>query len=785
MTGQRRMTITAAIASMLAALPLSALTATQGWTIPTAVAITAIAGIGWLLRQRRVPAVVIVAAQLVFLTLWVGVLVAADTAWLAIIPTSEWAGRLVEVAGEGFDGAQEYAAPVPVERGILMLLVGGVGLVAIAVDLIAVSLRRVPLAGPLLAANYAVVAGIFGGGITWIWFALPAVGFLMLLAAEGRNRVAAWGRSATPSGRHSGIPETASLTRSGRRAGAVALGAAVLVPTALPVLSEGLLDGGWGGGSGNGSGRTIRVDNPVVDLQRSLNLSENVPMLRYNTESDRRAYIRVATNDVFDGDEWTLSSRDVDPSQRVQPDTPLPLPTDISATEPEVVDYAFEVTDDYPWKGLPVPYPPYQIEIDGDYRYDAITLDVIPADGDARGTSYRVRSLDVDPDPQVLYDAPRAGGELDDMRALPDGVEEELQPYLDEAVGELTNPHEQAVALQSWFRSTGGFSYDTLVPESGTSSNELINFLEVRVGFCQQFALTMTIMARALDIPARVAVGFTPGDIQDDGSRVVGAHDAHAWPELYFEGSGWVPWEPTPAGARTLPPTWTQELEEDAEDDSTATNAPETDGALPDDGLDEGLLDPNLDAGGGGGLIDTPSQWPIIAGVAAGAAALLSLPWLVARGRRELRWRRAGSDPVAQAEAAWADLRDAVSDSALQWDPAATPRRIGRDVATATRFDDDSADSRGLLDHVVDRVERARYAPRVEPVDGLKGDAAQLRHAVLRSQPWHRRARAWLWPYGVSELITLASNRVVDGLDWLDTANHRLRERVTSRLPTR
>ena len=53
-------------------------------------------------------------------------------------------------------------------------------------------------------------------------------------------------------------------------------------------------------------------------------------------------------------------------------------------------------------------------------------------------------------------------------------------------------------------------------------------------------------MARSVGMPARVAVGFTPGLTQGDGSRVVLGRNAHAWPEVWFDGIGWVPFEPTP-----------------------------------------------------------------------------------------------------------------------------------------------------------------------------------------------------------------------------------------------
>lgn len=58
----------------------------------------------------------------------------------------------------------------------------------------------------------------------------------------------------------------------------------------------------------------------------------------------------------------------------------------------------------------------------------------------------------------------------------------------------------------------------------------------------------MVVMARSVEIPARLAVGYAMGRYDaEEGAYVVTALDAHAWPELYFPGYGWIPFEPTPA----------------------------------------------------------------------------------------------------------------------------------------------------------------------------------------------------------------------------------------------
>ncbi len=71
-------------------------------------------------------------------------------------------------------------------------------------------------------------------------------------------------------------------------------------------------------------------------------------------------------------------------------------------------------------------------------------------------------------------------------------------------------------------------------------------FLRIRRGYCEQFSATFAAMARSLGIPARVAIGFTPGELRDDGLYHVYDRHAHAWPEVWFDGFGWISFEPTP-----------------------------------------------------------------------------------------------------------------------------------------------------------------------------------------------------------------------------------------------
>jgi protein-glutamine gamma-glutamyltransferase len=130
-----------------------------------------------------------------------------------------------------------------------------------------------------------------------------------------------------------------------------------------------------------------------------------------------------------------------------------------------------------------------------------------------------------------------------------------LQPYAqlyDRAravAGQTQSPYAAAVALERWFRVTGGFTYSE-EPGPTPGLPPLVGFVvDTRTGYCQHFAGAMALMLRLLGIPARVAAGFVPGHYHD-GTWTVTDHDAHTWVEVWFPRYGWLAFDPTPGRGR-------------------------------------------------------------------------------------------------------------------------------------------------------------------------------------------------------------------------------------------
>ncbi len=115
-------------------------------------------------------------------------------------------------------------------------------------------------------------------------------------------------------------------------------------------------------------------------------------------------------------------------------------------------------------------------------------------------------------------------------------------------------PYAYVEAVKRYLDS-GRYVYSLNPPRSGYP---IVTFLfDHRAGYCQQFAGAMALLLRMGGVPARVAVGFTPGTYDGNThSWAVTDLDAHAWVEAWFPSYGWVRFDPTPvapAGQPLLP----------------------------------------------------------------------------------------------------------------------------------------------------------------------------------------------------------------------------------------
>ena len=125
-----------------------------------------------------------------------------------------------------------------------------------------------------------------------------------------------------------------------------------------------------------------------------------------------------------------------------------------------------------------------------------------------------------------------------------------LATYAARITRDATSPYERALAIEHAVEHSRKLSARAT---SGSAFWRIEQFLfgapgtpGARVGTSEQFATSFALLARNAGLPTRIVVGFRPGEPEDDGTMVVRGSDALAWPEVYFNRLGWVPFSPTP-----------------------------------------------------------------------------------------------------------------------------------------------------------------------------------------------------------------------------------------------
>ncbi|QCB93899.1 DUF3488 and transglutaminase-like domain-containing protein [Cellulomonas shaoxiangyii] len=651
--------------------------------------------------------------------------------------------RAWALAREGVAVVNDSFVPMPdVRPGEMLVVVGAIG-VLLLVDLAVLGLRVPAVAGLALLALWvpAIVLGFPAGAAPVFW---TGVVYLALLAF-----------GAAPQHAHAGRRRRIATTGAG--AGLLATVALVAGPPLMDVP-------GWA---------SVRLPQlgaaPVgplelsdqLDLRESLGARSAQEVLRYRVTDptagpdeaaeggaddtgpvptasasgpaaravDARLVgpFRAFTLASFDGRTWDR----VEPEELREWDRSLLLSSDpeVAGTVPDAAAGTLAEVDvvvgTLGERRLPVSTHPRTVQVPGVWGWDAERDEVVGEDATDADLAYsmlvQVPELTADELRAAPVGRPR---DADLYTAVPETEHrEDVERVVAEITAEAQTPYAQAMALQGWFRSATNFAYDTRVPPARTS-DAVWDFLESRRGYCVQFATAMTVMARMLDIPARVGVGFLPGERAEDGTYVVTGRLAHAWPELYFEGQGWVRFEPTPASQTGAPPAWA--------DPFTGVQAPST---IPEE-FAGGRATPGPAAGATAPAAPAPATqdegvpWQAVALTVAlgvlvlgGAATLLVMS---RRGRRAL---------ATTPEHAWSTLRRELARLDVEWSDATTPRGALHDVQrTLVLRTESTLDGAALtaFERLVAAVEGSRYAPAPPAVDPaeLDGWVATVRGRV-------------------------------------------------------
>jgi len=276
------------------------------------------------------------------------------------------------------------------------------------------------------------------------------------------------------------------------------------------------------------------VDNPYFDLEKRIVNQHDSDL--FTVKSKQPSYWRMVGLDTYinqngngqDISVWQINigPEDKMPTKLIQPKNSLGTPVEhsVNIQSLDIPDISGRPMSTNVW--IPAALSPTRILQNNGAKLtiDDITQTII-IDNDDESSSYTYTVLSQIPDytSKQLREASqnlKADFNRDELflnlpeKSLPESVKANAQ----QVVGNETNRYNQMIALQSFFQE---FNYAIDLEDPAPGQDPLDHFLETRIGFSQQFSSTFALMARELGVPARVAIGFTPGDqtdVAEDGT---------------------------------------------------------------------------------------------------------------------------------------------------------------------------------------------------------------------------------------------------------------------------
>jgi transglutaminase-like putative cysteine protease len=459
----------------------------------------------------------------------------------------------------------------------------------------------------------------------------------------------------------------------------------------------------------NRDGNVFEVVSPLVDIRSRIVNKGNVELFTVKTDTPR--YLALTALGQFDGTRWSTLPEDTRVADGILTQQ---LPNSAIVQEQITIKKlggqlapAARSATAATWQGPSMLWANESgaLYVDGGlkpgYQYQITSANTDPTDADLR-----TATVDNPPNP-AYYD-------------LPKSLPAEVSDLAQQITAGATTPYDKALAIQNYFRAN--FTYDIHV-QRGHSNDAMLDFLNIKKGYCEQFSGTFAAMARVVGLPTRVMVGFTPGILRSDGLYHVAGRHAHAWDEVWFDGFGWQMFDPTPG--RGAPGAERHTGEQAAQDTSNGTPGGTIDESQPTPTFQPPLSQrpsaENTPATG-----STTPRKPLTKksdgsprGLIIAAILLLILAWFVGMPRVLNRWsRRRVRDPADRVTSAWAATVRSLTMAGAPRVGGSTPLEYAKsvDVGKAETVE------------IARLVTRAVYSPR-----GVDNGAAD-RSELLRSE---------------------------------------------------
>jgi transglutaminase-like putative cysteine protease len=255
-------------------------------------------------------------------------------------------------------------------------------------------------------------------------------------------------------------------------------------------------------------------------------------------------YLRGRTADVFTGSGWQRAYNSRVQSRNLRMLPYVRVPSFGIAVEFELMFLAGRHDTVYvPGEAIRVSAPANAMSIRTDNQLNIEPDGTVKLDGQPDQVSGTVRVI---PEPNPDQQARLSNLRTQQFFTSTDNTPESVARFAETVTRSATNDLDRAKALESAIGAQCNYNLKAAPIPKGENAVEYFLFNE-RQGYCDLFASSMAVCARAVGLPSRVAIGFVVRDPKEDeaGFVTLRESDYHMWAEVYFEDCGWVPFDPT------------------------------------------------------------------------------------------------------------------------------------------------------------------------------------------------------------------------------------------------
>lgn len=722
--------IAAGLSVVCASTALSGVIVGIGWLWYLTVAVVTVVIAGLALRALRLSPLTTVLGQMVALLLLLTGMFSTH-GLLVILPVPAAFSDLASLLHQSVVEVQTKVPPVDADPPILCLTMICIGLVAVLVDLLAVSARAPAATGLVLLCVFAVPASLSTELLPWWSFTLGAVAFALLLAAaeyETRLRWRGPGYRAKPSFVDRLFASTTAIIVV-----SVSLILALVVGSQFTLIGTSGRLPGFAGGSG-GAQPEVGI-KPFTKLSGLLNDQGNEELFRvHGLPSD--AYLRAVTlSDYQQGSGWGVG---------ILPTGGRQLGNGESTVSTDHGDLARVTIQPTTWRDiwLPLYGKPVSLSgLDSSWNYDPITGTVYSAKVQHASSYVETANLREPTIDELRAADSRSAADLDPRYRAPVQVSTAVRQLVQRITESQPTTFEKAAAIYRYFTDgKNGFSYTLHDPVRDPHIDQLDDFLfNSKAGFCEQYASAMAAMLRSIGVPTRVAIGFTAG-VTEPGAdyRSIRASDAHAWVEVYFPGDGWVQFDPTPLsdGRGIVPPYLRGNGTPSSTKPTSSSSAAPPTSNIPNAQLPTIPQTHDSNPNGQQQLATDQSNAVGLAAlwvaVIAAVCCILLMPLMIRRAQRQRRRRVVASLSPAAPEAAWRELLAEIQDRGGASAATETVRATCRRIADEYHLDESGKQA---LRQLISVVEQSRYSDHFVPDHELTLTMQALSESLHRNAP--------------------------------------------------